>query len=305
MKKIFFLLIIGIFAFQTVFANREFKDITYAQKDTCTLKMDVYYPENVQPNTPCIIFVFGGGFLMGSKSYDSNVAFCRAMSDQGFVTVAIDYRLGLVGVKNISPTNVKPLEKAIRMAVEDLYSATDFLIKNKEDYNVDAKKIILCGSSAGAITVLQADYELANRNEIAAALPVDFHYAGVISFAGAILTHEWKPDYRKHSPAPTMFFHGTDDKVVFYDKLQVLRLGFFGTNALVKRFEKFNYPYYAYRYRDMGHEIAEVPMTKNITEIVSFINDYVMEQRPLKTDITVKDGELKPYMKWKSHKDLY
>jgi predicted esterase len=227
------------------------------------------------------------------------------MSDHGFVTAAISYRLGLKGEKNIGPLNVKPLKNAIRMAVEDLYSATVFLAQNSLKYSIDPGKIILCGSSAGAVTVLQADYELANANAIASVLPGGFRYAGVIAFAGAILSFEGKPDYRKQTPAPTMFFHGTDDKVVFYNKMQLFNKGLFGTNALVKRFEKFNYPYYVYRYRDMGHEIAEVPMTRNVMEILAFINDYVMEKRPLRTDITIKDGELKPYMNIKSHKDLY
>ncbi len=304
MKKTVAVLILSFFLVQFSFANRELKDITFVQRDSA-LKMDVYLPKNVNPNTPCVIFVFGGGFLAGDKSVEGNVKFCQTMSDNGFVTVAINYRLGLKGVKNIGPTNVKPLKNAIRMAVEDLYSATVFLRDNSKKYSIDPNRIIVCGSSAGAITVLQADYELANRNEIASVLPDDFRYAGVISFAGAVLSFEGKPDYKKHAPAPTMFFHGTDDKVVFYNKMQVFCMGLFGTNALVKRFEKFDYPYYAYRYRDMGHEIADVPMKANLTEILTFINDYVMEKRPLKIDVTVKDDELKPYMKLKSHKDLY
>ena len=131
------------------------------------------------------------------------------------------------------------------MAVEDLFSATGFLLKHATELNVDTSMIILSGSSAGAITVLQADYELANRTQIASEIPVGFRYAGVISFAGGILSYNGVPTYKK-PPAPTLFFHGTQDKLVQYDKIEAFNNGFFGTNALVKQFEKQNYPYFVY-----------------------------------------------------------
>lgn len=50
--------------------------------------------------------------------------------------------------------------------------------------HVVVKRIFLLGSSAGAITVLQADYMLANRTGHALQMPADFRFAGVVSFSG-------------------------------------------------------------------------------------------------------------------------
>ena len=267
----------------------------FAQRDS-SLSMDIYYPDEISEKNPVIIFMFGGGFVAGSKSGERNVAFCRTLTNHGYITAAIDYRLGLKGAGKVGITHTKPLKEAIRMAVEDLYSATLFLLENAQELKIDPELIIICGSSAGAISVLQGDYELANRRDIASSMPANFRYAGVISLAGAIMSYDGKPKYRVHPPAPTMMLHGTDDKLVFYNKTQIFNFGVFGTNAITKQFEKYNYPYMTIRYRDMGHEIADVPMKANISEIVLFINEYVIEKRHLKTDIIIKDSALEPYM---------
>jgi len=304
MKRFIFLFCI-VSVIQVSFAENTLKNYVFAKRDTCVLSMDVYTPVNVRPNTPCLVFVFGGGFLMGSKSTYYNVPYLKAMADRGFVVASIDYRLGMKNQKAKGNDRLKLLRNAINMAVEDLYSATNYLLNHSTELSINPNCIILSGSSAGAITVLQADYELANRSAIATDIPDNFHYAGVISFAGGILNYNGMPNY-KYPPAPTMLFHGTEDDLVKYDKIKVLNVGFFGTNALVELFEKHDYPYYAYRYRDMGHEIAGVPMTDNIDDICSFIEDYVIQHKKLHKDILVKNPYLKraDYGKWKP-KDLY
>ena len=121
---------------------------------------------------------------------------------------------------------------------------------------------------------MQAEYELANRTSWASVLPEDFRYAGVMSFAGAILSREGKVDY-KNDPCPTLMLHGTADKVVPYKQIKVFNLGFFGGAKLVRRFEKFGFNYNMYHYLDKGHIIADaMRMTVDLQEI--FLKDNVM-----------------------------
>ena len=289
-KYLFFSLC--IFPFHLVYGQREMKNIPFVQRDTMPLMMDIYYPVNLQEKNTTIIFLFGGGFKSGSRSDQNVTDYCKTLSDSGFIVAAIDYRLGLKNMKGMGLSMLKPLRNAINMAVEDLYSATGYLLANAQKLKIDPERIIINGSSAGAVTVLQADYELTNIRKEISALPSDFRYAGVISFAGAILSYRGKPRY-KDSPAPTFFIHGTEDKLVFYNKKQIFWLGFFGSSALVKRFEKSNHPYCMYRYRDMGHEIAEEPFKRNIRDIIYFIQEYVDKRRPLRVDVTIKDDDLK------------
>ena len=72
------------------------------------------------------------------------------------------------------------MQHAIDTAVEDFYDATGFVINQSSDWNIDVEQIVASGSSAGAITVLQAEYDLCNGHELAKRLPTGFNYAGVI-----------------------------------------------------------------------------------------------------------------------------
>ena len=251
---------IFLFSFDKKPENYEF-----ALYDTLSLSMDVYQPESKNENTACVVYVFGGGFFAGSKSHDNNVQFCKSMADSGFVVAAIDYRLGMKGIKKRGLAALNPMVKSIQMATEDLFAATAFLYRNANKIGFDKTKIILIGSSAGAITSLQVDYELSNMHQRSKLLPEDFRYAAVIAFAGGIYSTEGKPDY-KRQPAPTMFFHGTDDKIVKYDFMQAIRRGFFGTNALTKRFKKLGFQYSTWRFENIGHEISYLPMIYNQKE---------------------------------------
>jgi acetyl esterase/lipase len=177
------------------------------------------------------------------------------MKDKGYRIISIDYRLGLKGSKKVGIAQVNALDNAIHMAVEDLFSATDFLIKNSEKLGIDPGNIVISGSSAGAISVMQAEYEICNRTRWAEVLPEGFNYAGVMSFSGAILSREGKVDYKK-TPCPTLMLHGTADELVPYKQIAVFNLGFFGGGKLIDRFKKFGYNYNMYHFIGYGHEIA-------------------------------------------------
>lgn len=264
---LFFLLLIS----DSIAEVKVDKNVFYAENGGQKLCLDIYRDDKAKSEGRCLIFVFGGGFMEGNKSEPLNKAFCTKMAEQGMTVAAMDYRLGMKGAGKVGVLDTKPIDNAIHMAVEDLYAATKFLVDNKEKYGIDDSKIFICGSSAGAITVLQADYERANKMESAQKyLPENFCYAGVISFAGAIFSHEGTPDY-KTAPAPTFFFHGTEDKLVAYNKIRFFNKGLFGTKSLVKRFEKMGFTYRVFRYVGYGHEIASSPMERNVADVTTFI----------------------------------
>ncbi|KIO78204.1 hypothetical protein TH53_04960 [Pedobacter lusitanus] len=210
---------------------------TYSVKDKQELKMDIYSNLDLHSVQPCVIFVFGGGFIQGTRDSKTYTEYFNRLAANHYKVISIDYRLGLKGVKKLSAFNTKPLRSAIDTAVTDLYNATAYLLKNSKTLGIDPSKIIISGSSAGAITVLQADWEKRNHTSLSFQLPADFQYAGVISFAGAILSYKGAPSYPV-APAPTLFFHGTEDKLVIYNKRRFFNKGFFGSNYLAKRFNE-------------------------------------------------------------------
>lgn len=281
MKKLTLVLAL-LLAGLTAFAQ-DVKTYQYVQRDTLQLKLDFYTPAKVTDSTICVVYVFGGGFIGGNRDGEFEKAYFKQLVDEGFQVAAIDYRLGLKGVKNLSITNSKPLENAIHMATEDAISAIAYLLEHSKELKVNKDYIVMVGSSAGAITSLQTDYALCNGYLNSNILPADFRLAGVVSYAGAIYSHEGKVKYRNHEPAPTMFYHGTADKLVPYKQIKFFRIGFFGTDALVKRFEKFGYPYYARRFEGYGHSVAAGgPVT--VDDLVWFCRHYVLKKEHLQVD---------------------
>lgn len=254
----------------------------YAEKDGKQLFLDYYEPCNINDSTICIFFVFGGGFMEGQRNGEFEKNYFSKLVDEGFMVVAIDYRLGLVGAKNLGITNYKPVEDAIYMAAEDAISALAYIIDNPE-MKINRDLIVMVGSSAGAITVLQTDYAMCNGFLNSNILPCDFQVAGVVPYAGAIFSHEGKVQYRNHKPAPTMFMHGTADKLVNYNQLKLFNVGMFGTNKLVARFEKFDFPYYVRRYEDYGHSVAAL-CANTIDELKWFCKHYVLDKEQLQID---------------------
>jgi Esterase/lipase len=266
--------------------------IPFAEYDTLTLALDFYMPKDVAGRRPCVIFAYGGGFMENNQRSSFTSEFCRKLADeQGYVAVATDYRLGLKGQKMHGIFSmVKPVENSIHIAAEDLMKATRCLIDNAEAFNIDTEKIIIIGSSAGACTVLQADYELCNRTEIASILPKDFHYAGVISFSGAAFSRNGKLTYKDHDPAPTFMLHGKSDKLVNYNKIAFLNLRFSGSNDLVKQFKKNDWPHKILRFEDEGHGVATY-MIKNFDDVIWFIDNMVFGKKRYQIDETFFDPD--------------
>lgn len=261
---------------------------TYSKKDTQELKLDVYSNQDLRIKKTCILFVFGGGFIKGKRDDKFYLPYFRKLVENNYKVVAIDYRLGLKGEKWPTVFNTSVLKNAISYAVTDLYDATAFLIANKEEMGIDTSMVILSGSSAGAITILQADWEKRNHTSISRQLPRQFQYKGVIAFAGAVLSYTGKPRYEV-PPAPTMMFHGTKDKLVVYHKVKLLNRGMFGSRYLASYFKKKKYPYYFHFVNGMGHEIAGRPMHDNQDEIIWFIHQYIEQKKAYQMEVDFND----------------
>lgn len=272
MKRIFTVTLFLLFVATAGAAN--VATYEFARRDTAALMLDVYKPAADADKNVCVIYVFGGGFVEGSRTAKHNVDFFNILADRGYTVVAIDYRLGLKGVQKVGLFHSAPVFEAVKMATEDLISAVGYVVDNSTKLGVDTKRIVLMGSSAGAITVLEADYELANRSNMVQALPKDFRFAGVVSFAGAVFSTNGKVRY-PYGASPTLFYHGTKDKIVVYNKLRLFKRGMFGTKSLVKLFDKNDYPYMAVIYEGAKHEVATFPRQYCTDQICNFIDAVV------------------------------
>ena len=304
MKKIILILAL-LLAGMTAFAQ-DMKTYQYAERDTLNLYLDFYTPENVNDSTICLVYVFGGGFIGGHRDGQWEKAYFAQLVNAGFMVASIDYRLGLIGAKNLSIFNSEPLEKAVYMATEDAISALAYLLEHAKELKINKDYIVMTGSSAGAITSLQTDYALCNGFLNSDILPEDFRLAGVVAYAGAIFSKEGKVQYRNRAPAPTMMYHGMRDNLVSYKGISFGKLGFFGADALVKRFEKYDYPYFVRRFEGYGHSIAVAgPLT--IDDLLWFCRHYIYNKEKLQVDGTYTNldpATMPPYDFFKPS-DLY
>ena len=282
----------------------------FEKRDTCDLFLDIYNPaEGSQTSIediekPTILFMFGGGFIRGTRNDESYLPWFKAMTEDGYRIVSIDYRLGLKGSDKVGVAQVGALDKAIHMGVEDLYSATNFLNDNAAELGINPSNIVIGGSSAGAIIAMQAEYEICNGTSWTSVLPEGFRYAGVMSFSGAILSREGKVDYRLHSPAPTLMLHGTADELVPYKQIAILHLGFFGGGKLVERFQKFGYNFNMYHFIGYGHEIAaSMPTTMDLQK--RFLETNVMKGKKRIVEAWISDPDVYNGSGPQSRKELY
>lgn len=282
----------------------------YEKRDTCDLFLDIYNPAEGSETTykghekPTIVFLFGGGFIQGTRDDVDYLPWFKTMTGNGYRIVSIDYRLGLKGSDKVGVAQVNALDKAIHMGVEDLFSATNFLYENASELGIDPSNIVISGSSAGAIIVMQAEYEICNKTSWTDTLPEGFRYAGVMSFSGAILSREGKVDYRHLTAAPTLMLHGTADELVPYKQIAVLHLGFFGGGKLVERFQKYGFNYNMYHFLDYGHEIAgSMPTTVDLQ--LRFLQTNVMEGKKRIIEAWISDPDVYKGFGPQSRKELY
>lgn len=266
--------------------------LQYAEKGGQPLMLD-HYAAPVEGLRPCVVFLFGGAFARGDRADVDYLPYFEMLTEAGYDVVSIDYRLGL---KNPPSTKgirqmIGVMKQAVYYAVEDLFSATAFLLTKASEWNIDPSKVVVSGSSAGAIASLQAEYAICNGDECAKILG-DFNYAGVISFAGAIFSTGGRPKWQSE-PCPQMLFHGTSDCNVPYRKASLLGIGFYGSEIVAEEAEERGWPYWFYSAEWRDHDMAGAPMLENKEEIVAFIERCVVRGERLQITEHVKNLALK------------
>ena len=281
-----------------------------AQRDTCDLFMDVYEPVVTPGDTlqrPTILFVFGGGFIMGQRDDPWVLPWFKLLNENGYRVVSVDYRLGLKGIRMKFDLfhliqSAEYTKKAVDMGVEDVFAAVRYLADHPE-LGVDMDHIVIAGSSAGAMISLSSELEACNRTVRAEILPEGFHFAGVMSFAGAIMSDTGKPEY-KRTPAPQLLVHGTEDGAVTYEKMGFGRWGMFGSSYLVEKvLQPAGYAYQFYRYVGHTHDMA-ANMLANWPEEKRFLEVSVIGGKPLTIDCTI-DDPMMPVFRGYTLDDIY
>ncbi len=118
----------------------EFPDISVSERHipgpqgAPDVRVLVYLPKNVAAPTPALLWIHGGGYVIGNAD-QADLDVKSMVSALGCVAVSVDYRL--------APETSHP------GPVEDCYAALKWLYTNASDLGVDATRIAIGGDSAG------------------------------------------------------------------------------------------------------------------------------------------------------------
>ena len=268
----------------------------FVERDSA-LKLDVYRPEQPRQDKAAVMTVFGGGFFSGERNNREMKQWAQALLERGFTVISIDYRLGFKDSAMVA-SHSKLLQLTglfrfcIDIATEDCAAAVAWVCSNAQMLDIDPSKLILTGSSAGAITVLQLDYCRANSLEQASALPEGWKPAAIVPYSGGIMCHKSELKYAT-DPAPTMLMHGKKDKIVAYKSFGLpFSSKMFGSKKVDKAMNRQDIPHWFISFDDIGHEVA-IWLPGSIDLFCSFVN-LTLEGRITTLDADMTDSNLRP-----------
>jgi len=184
MKK-FSLLIVIVFAsylnaqdyVDTTFTITTETDVIYGSAENFagvqkTLEMDISYPTNdVVPDCgrPLALIVHGGAWAVGSKEDATIIRMREDFAKRGYVTAAINYRLGyfytdldkncnIAGWNCLNLSDSSEWIRAWYRGVQDAKGALRYLIENQSTYEIDPSNVFVFGESAGAYISIGVAY---------------------------------------------------------------------------------------------------------------------------------------------------
>ena len=108
-------------------------NVTYLTASGYDSKLDIYKRKDTTTPQPTVIFIHGGGWILGTK--EAALMSLIPWMEMGWNVVNVEYRMARVA---LAPA-----------AVEDLQCALRHVAGRAKDYGVDVNKIVLSGESAG------------------------------------------------------------------------------------------------------------------------------------------------------------
>ncbi len=110
------------------------RDIVFARPDGVPLHLDVYHLRQVAPQAPVLMYIHGGGWILGSKN-EQGLPLIYRMARRGWVVVATNYRL--------SPRATFPDH------LVDLKLAMKWIREHVADHGGNPLFVAVSGNSAG------------------------------------------------------------------------------------------------------------------------------------------------------------
>jgi len=159
------------------------------------LKLDLYRPAgDRRGNRPVLIFVHGGSSSV-DKGLKRNTVLPRAFAARGYVAASINYRKSTSGLG--------------RDAQHDTRAAVRWFKANARRYGVAPHRIVLMGSSSGAVDVLNVAF-----NPEDAGSSGNPGYSSTVAAAISVSGVATEPHEIRTDEAPVAMIHADDDTTI-------------------------------------------------------------------------------------------
>ncbi len=117
-----------------------------------TLLLDFYdAPTDKLITKPLVILVHDGGFVAGNRDGGGETDLSTSLAKKGYAVASISYQLTMkgepFGCDCPAATKITTYVEAVEDVVKAIYYPTHY----DHDFKVDPNKVILVGSSAGAV----------------------------------------------------------------------------------------------------------------------------------------------------------
>ncbi len=260
----------------------------FAAIDDEKLEFDYYRAVEAKGDLPLVICVHGGGFVTGERDSKGLIYFSKRLAARGYAVASVSYRLTMKDVGFGCDIKAEDKKKAIEDASSDVMRAVEHILYHDSTFEIDKRKVILLGSSAGAETVLNLAYMTDYSNVLK-----DFQFAGIVSMAGALIDIN---AINAENKIPTQLFHGTGDPTVPYNVAphhycpgnDPGYLMLYGGSAIAERLKGLGEAYYLYSITGGSHDWAGKPFNFCFNEIIDFLyNDILYPGVKRQTERTI------------------
>lgn len=104
------------------------------QDERTKIRLRIYKPKSVAAPTPVLIWLHGGGYIMGNPEMDDRSC-AEYVRELGITVVSVDYRC--------APKHPFPA------GLDDSYAALQWVVSHSKELGVDTSRIAVGGNSAG------------------------------------------------------------------------------------------------------------------------------------------------------------
>lgn len=209
------------------------KDVAYGEN--AKQKFDYFLPANRNSNdTKILILIHGGGWIGGDKRDFQQTMDSLRVKLPDYAIFNINYRLATFQGNNLWPAQMN-----------DVNAAVQYIIDHAHDYNINNRKIVLAGASAGAHLALLQAYSYNTEERIKAVIdlfgPTDMRdlynnakdpnfpfllsmFLGGTPDSNARIFDGSSPvNNITASAPPTLILHGTNDRTVPIRQSELLK----------------------------------------------------------------------------------